>query len=158
MIFREFSSHVVSPALGGLPSKLNTLAAHRLLLMTAAHESGGFRHLRQIQGPALSFYQIEPATHFDLWENYLKHRSLLARCVSDTGVKKPNDALVTDQWYATRVARAIYWRVPEAMPDADNLTSLARYAKEHWNTHLGKATATDYLNAYLNCYGEDYQP
>ena len=43
--------------------------------MTACHESGGFRYDRQVGGgPALSYYQIEPDTLFDLYKNYLGYR------------------------------------------------------------------------------------
>ena len=49
-------------------------AAENLVIGTAAHESGGCRYLTQIGGPALGLYQIEPATHDDLWTNFLAYR------------------------------------------------------------------------------------
>lgn len=49
-------------------------AAEALLLGTAAHESHGGRYLSQIRGPARGIYQMEPATHDDLWRHYLPPR------------------------------------------------------------------------------------
>jgi len=44
------------------------------------------------------------------------------------------------------LARLHYLRVPEAVPAT--VQDMAVYAKAHYNTRLGKATASDYLRAY----------
>jgi len=44
------------------------------------------------------------------------------------------------------LARLHYLRVPEAVPAT--VQDMALYAKAHYNTRLGKATASDYLSAY----------
>lgn len=66
--------HVVRPVLARL--RLSGLAAENLVLGIAAHESGGFHHLRQLaDGPALGLYQCEPATHHDLFANFLRYQA-----------------------------------------------------------------------------------
>ena len=41
---------------------------------TAAVESRMGTYLRQIGGPALGIWQVEPATHLDCWDNWLDYR------------------------------------------------------------------------------------
>ena len=50
-------------------------SAIRLLCMIAAHESGGFRFTKQIRGPAVSLFQIEPASFRDVC-NYAKRKGI----------------------------------------------------------------------------------
>ena len=48
-----------------------------LLMMTAAAESNLGEYLRQINGPALGAFQMEPGTHDDIWKNYLNPKQHL---------------------------------------------------------------------------------
>ena len=54
--------------------------------VTLVHETGlvesGYKYLRQLgDGPAKSFWQIEPATAIDNLAHYLEHRkSLMGKC------------------------------------------------------------------------------
>jgi hypothetical protein len=132
-------------------------AAEELLLGTAAHESGGFRFLDQLTdrddtvlGPAIGLYQMEKATHDDLWTTYLRYRDALAQRIGSLLAQWPDRhvQLATNLAYATAMARIRYLRVPELMPAANDLPGLAGYYKRHWSTHLGKATEQDFINAY----------
>ncbi|MGR6871178.1 hypothetical protein ACU6U9_02465 [Pseudomonas sp. HK3] len=127
---------------GGFPLQENAIT---LLLMIAAHESQGFRYCRQLNGPALGLWQMEPATYNDAIE-YLK------RTGKFTDIPRVLDAeeLVVSPTFAAAMARVQLWRDPEPLPDADDLMGLAKYAKRVWNTELGKATVNEYLNDYLN--------
>ena len=119
--------------------------------MTAAHESGGFVHRRQIGGPALGIFQMEPATHDDIWEHYLIARSYLRasiRAVIPIGPIPKAEYMETSDPYACAMARAHYRRVSEPLPDAGDLGGMAAYAKRHWNTPAGAATPQKYLDAY----------
>lgn len=116
--------------------------AVELLLLTAAHESDLGTYLRQTQGPALGLYQMEPATEADTHENWIKHR----KEVADYMKMFARGSLEWDLKYSTIMARIYYYRQPGAIP-TDSLGQ-AEYAKEHWNTALGKATADDYYDAY----------
>lgn len=118
-------------------------AVVRLLLMIAAHESGGFHFCKQVGGPALGLFQMEPATYRATIE-YLERTgrfSALSRRLSP-------ERMVIDVEFAAAFARAYLSSFPESLPDADDLEALARYAKKYWNTEAGKATAEKYLNDF----------
>lgn len=120
--------------------------AEQLLLMVAAHESAGWTFCRQHpSGPALGFYQLEPATLADLF-HWLKlkpkWRDLMSR--EFKAVEPQPDRLVFDPVYATACARMQFYRRPEPLPHHDDLDGLAAYCKRFWNTEAGKATPEKY--------------
>lgn len=120
-------------------------AAIKLLCMIAAHESGGFKYVKQIKGPALGLFQMEPATHADVVA-YMQRKPERFGLLAQTSDFV--DAMVFDAGYAAALARIFFLRIPEPLPDADDVDALARYAKKYWNTELGKATWEDYASAY----------
>ncbi len=149
---KDFREHIIKPTLEHLG--MYSLAAENLLIGTAVQESG-LRHLKQIGGgPALGVYQIEPETHTDLWCNYLSYRTEMMSQVErhaiphiDTGSQ-----LIGNLYYATAIARIIYYRRPEPLPDADDIEGLAGYWKNHFNTVAGKGTAAAFrLNYKEHC-------
>lgn len=145
----QFLTSTIRPVLEdmGMYSK----SAEKLLLMTACHESGGFQHRVQIGAPAKSYFQIEPATLDDLYENYLSYRperqELVDSYLPDDMARE--EALEESDDYACAVARMIYARVPEALPMEDDTEAMADYCKQYWNTELGKATPEKYLTDYI---------
>lgn len=153
-----------------LGPKFETEAAVNLLLGTAIQESG-LRHMRQIGGgPALGFYQIEPATYDDLMKTYL-FRSAWPRpalLASERWRRRRNYLEVVKQFeaptplmhqledniaYQTAIARFIYWRVSEPLPEADDLKELASYWKRHYNTRLGRGTEAAFILNYREYVG-----
>ena len=139
----QFRRLVIRPALQAIG--LCSPAAERLLLGTALTESG-LRRLHQVGGPALGIFQIEPATHADVWANYLAYRENLASRVASLASQRPRlDQLVWNLAYATAIARLIYYRRPEPLPAAADLAGLARYWKAHFNSALGAGSAEDFL-------------
>ena len=125
-------------------------AAENLLVGTALHES----HLTFLEqnggGPALGIYQIEPDTLKDLYKNYLSYRpDLLAKADSTKGeFPSRTDALTGNLFYATAVARLIYYRKRPPLPRADDVEGLANYWKRHYNTPSGKGRVEDWINSY----------
>jgi len=123
-------------------------AAVRLLLMISAHESGMFSFCRQVRGPALGLFQMEPAT-YEFCIEYLsrtgKFPTVARKCMPAR--------LVTDSVLAAAMARVYLFSKPEPLPEADDLQGLAVYAKRHWNTEAGAATVDDYLKAYMEAWG-----
>ena len=90
---------------------------------------------------------MEPATHEDLWTNFLAYRPDLAARVN-TFIAPWTDrvsTLVTNLAYATAMARVHYLRVPVPLPEAADHAGLARYWKAHYNTAAGKGTEKDFL-------------
>ena len=121
----------------GLPCSESAL---RLLCMIAAHESGGFTYSKQLRGPALSLFQIEPRTYRELIQ-YGKRK----------GLKLPNgppEQLIFDTHLSAALGRLFFMRFKEPLPDKDDVPGMAAYAKKRWNTRYGKATAEDYESAY----------
>lgn len=146
----DLLEHIIRPALDNLG--MEGEAAENLLMGTAAHESLMGHFLKQDGGPALGIYQIEPDTHADLYDHFLSYRPGLQERVDlvcrgrVTFVREKE--LVSNLIYATTIARLIYYRVAEKLPDADDLSGLARYWKKYYNTELGKGTVEDFKHHY----------
>ena len=168
--FKQFREHVVVQTLRDLEECIPySESAVDLLMMTCAHESRGGTYLKQVQGPALGVYQMEPSTHYDIWDNYLSYNSKLeveVSCLIETSGLH-DDMLITSLAYATAMARIHYYRVSEPLPVLPPLSTcidekhqeglylwqLAEYAKKHYNTVAGKATPEKYYNDYLEWRG-----
>lgn len=149
----HFKELIIEPTLKRFD--LYSEAATNLLLGTAIQESR-LTYLKQLgNGPALGVYQMEPSTHDDIWENYLKFNTVLRWRIGggDKSAHTPtrprsHKSLVSDLAYATIMARIHYLRRPEALPEADDVEGMAQYWKDHYNTHLGKGTAAEYLDGW----------
>jgi len=127
--------------------------AEELLLGTAIQESKGGTYFKQLDGPALGIFQIEQATHKDIWDSYLDYNLDIARKVSPIGMKDKAN-LVTDLKYATMIARLVYSRRPEPLPKATDLEGLAAYWKTYYNTKLGKGTEEEFIFNYNKALGK----
>lgn len=143
---KQLRDYVVRPVLRELGAYSE--AAEQLVLGTAAHESE-FEFIHQIGGgPALGLWQMEPATHNDIVNNYLKYRPELAaaifRASGCAGFAANN--LLKNVSYACAFVRVHYLRVKESLP-AD-LEGQAAYYKLHYNTPLGKATVHGYVQSF----------
>lgn len=136
----QFRAEIVRPTLKALD--MWSASAEILVVGTALVESG-LRYLRQIEGPALGFYQVEPATHDDLSENWLRYRPEIA----GNAMLRPRQAsrMVYDLRYATAICRLIYWRRPEALPPPRDLEGMAQFWKAHYNTALGKGDPAKFV-------------
>ena len=136
----DYLTCVVKPTLKYL--NMHSVAAEQLVLGTAVQESG-LRYLLQIGGPALGFFQMEPATHDDLWENYLAFRGDLKVKVEFLLSRYPArrlDQLTLNHMYACAMCRLHYLRRPEALPREGDAEDMARYWKKYYNTELGAGT------------------
>lgn len=155
---KQFEEYVIVPTLKYLSPEIPfSQDAVELLKMTMCHESDCGRYLKQIKGPALSPYQMEPPTYHDIWDNFIHYNSGLCeklnRMLPECSITPPERGLpvdlVTNLAYSTAMARVHYYRVPEALPSSDDVEAMAKYAKKYYNTHLGKARWEDYRDAYL---------
>lgn len=125
-------------------------AAEDLVLGTAAQESG-LRFLRQLGGgPALGLYQMEPATHDDIWENFLRFRTGLAAAVAMFRSPSVPDRLqlTGNLLYATAMCRIHYYRVPAPLPSQGDVAGYAAYWKAHYNTAAGAGTEAEFARNY----------
>lgn len=132
-------------------------------------ESGGCEYVRQYPtGPAWGFYQMEEATHDDIWENYLRYNQALGAViygsVSNTKsnlataaqpiyapivamMKGEYQLLITNLTYATLMCRIDYYRSKLAAP-ANTAQALAQYHKTVYNTAGGASVAADDVSYY----------
>jgi hypothetical protein len=149
--WQDFREAVVRPALHAIDHW--SPAAENLLVGTAAVESG-FMRLRQAGGgPALGIFQIEPATHEDIWDNYLAFRPELSSEVRGLASQHifhedMHRELVGNLFYATAIARIVYLRVKPPLPHADDLQGLADYWKAHYNTPAGAGKPAHFIERY----------
>jgi hypothetical protein len=144
----QLRREVVRPTLQYLD--LWSPAAENLVLGTAAHESGGCRYLAQIGGPALGLYQIEPATHDDLWANFLSFRAgprAKANALASVWPEKVRQ-LATNLAYASAICRLIYFRAPDPLPAPEDIVGLAALWKRVFNTGRGKGTEAQFIEHY----------
>lgn len=145
----QFRNLIVIPALSEL--QLYSKEAEELMVFTCAAESDGGRLLAQIKGPALGVYQCEPTTHHDIWRNFIFRRQSLMAILSlnfDVSKIPANDRLIYDLKYATAICRIHYYRMPGALPKADDIDGIWSYYKEFYNTNLGKAKKEKAIEAY----------
>ena len=134
-------------------------ASERLVMGTAAHESAGFRYVRQLGGgPALSLWQIEPATYRDLMINTLPGlrpglRARFAALFPAPGRPCPDPSqLVRDLALGAAVCRLLYYRHPDPLPAAYEIERLAELWKRVYNTPAGAGSPAAWLqNFRLYC-------
>ncbi len=148
-------------------------AAEQLVLGTAVAESL-LTYRRQIRGPALGLFQMEPATHHDIYINYLRYpgraelrrkvigllspmpegftnvqtESLLSASVAESFAKAVVNQLIDNDRYAAAMCRIRYLRAPQALPAADDIKAMAQYWKDHYNTKAGKGTPEKFLRKW----------
>lgn len=155
----HLTREVVKPVLRHL--NLWSLAAENLILGTAAVESNMGTYLRQLGGgPAMGIWQMEPATHADIWRNYLRYQPETAGKVAQLvpplywheGDEVPVDAeALIDLRYACAMARIHYRRVKAPLPGPTDWHGLEAYHKAHYNTVLGKTRPGEFIAACLQC-------
>src|SRR5713101_1063517 len=142
---QEFLTSVIRPTL--MQIGLHSTAAEQLLLGTAMQESDLIHRSQMGGGPARSFFQMEPATHNDIWQNFLKFRKELADKITNLLTSPTADKIAeleNNDQYACAMARVHYLRVQEALPAADDIAAIANYWKNHYNTLLGAGTAAQF--------------
>ena len=123
--------------------------ALEMIYKTGKAESG-YRTLQQYGGgPALGFFQMEPATYRDIWENYVMYREKYRNKLYSLGFddSKMDYCLMSNIGIQVAMCRLHYRRVPSALPKAEDLEGQAKYWKEHYNSHLGKGTIEHFMEA-----------
>lgn len=144
----QFIKHVIRPTLEHLD--MGGRAAEELLVGTALQESR-LTYLHQLGGgPARGVFQMEPATHNDIWQHYLSYKPDMVekiRGLTLAAFPGPQE-MEGNMYYAAAMCRVHYRRVPKALPAAGDLEAQADYWKEYYNTHLGAGTVEEYIENY----------
>lgn len=150
-----FICRIIRPALAAIGA--DSQDAECLVLLTGFAESN-MRVRRQFGGgPALSFFQIEPATHDDIWDNFLRYREDLAtkiRGLIDMRSDSKTHHLEYNDKYAAAVCRVHYMRVKERIPDYNDLEGIAKYWKKYYNTEAGKGTVDKFVSRCKGAHAE----
>lgn len=139
----QFNNLIIVPTLKelGMYSK----AANVLLLGTALTESR-LVYVQQLGcGIAKGFYQMEPETAQDIWNNYLKYREDISDKVKSFLIdgQDINEQLMGNMYYATAMCRIHYRRVPTELPEWSDSYDMALYWKSHYNTFMGAGSISD---------------
>ena len=120
-----------------------------LVLRTGQAESG-YKTLRQYgDGPALSFWQVEPATARDCIDNYLKFRKDRYDALKSLGFIEDQleYSLLSNIAVGAAFCRIKYLRDSKPLPSWDDIDAQAQYWKRVYNTELGKGTIQHFKKA-----------
>lgn len=148
----QVREYVVRPTLLNLG--LWSAPAEELVMGTAAQESH-FHWIDQRDnagrpGPAYGLWQMEEATHDDLWANFIKPEladKIRAVCALPSIPHRPPVAtLHFNLRYGAAMCRVHYLRKPGAIPGG--LEGQAAYWKQWYNTLKGAGTVEQYIANY----------
>ena len=123
--------------------------ASALVYATGMAESK-YKYLSQMgDGPAIGFFQLEPATMKDIMKNYVAYRKPILKSLQDLGYSESDSELRVKSNIALQVAfcRLKYKRDPFPLPLWWNKKDQADYWKRVYNTELGKGTVEHFLEA-----------
>lgn len=147
MMDKNILKHLIETSLNKIG--VDSLSAVNLMLGTCAVESNFGEYLKQINGPALGIYQIEPNTEKDIWENYLKyHNNFKNIIINDFKIKTYGTYEVQNFGYQTIIAFLCYYRKNKNFPEHDDIEGLANFWKKYYNTYMGKGKIQDFINKY----------
>ena len=155
---QQLHDYIIKPTLEYMGGNYDSKNARFLLLCTAAIESNCGYYIKQVGGPALGIWQMEPATYEDIRINcdaiskseYNSHISglLPSECYSmeDSGC----DYLIQSPMYACAMARLKYSMDKEPLPDSDNFRAVYNYYKRIYNTPAGASTYEKFKQACID--------
>ena len=126
---------------------MNSEDASALVYRTGMAESG-YRHLSQMgSGPAVGFFQVEPATIDDTWNNYAVYRKPIMAILKDMGFDPDDSRMRVMSSIALQAAfcRLKYLRDPKPIPCWTDLEEQGKYWKRVYNTNLGSGTIKHFV-------------
>lgn len=121
--------------------------ARAMLLRLAAAESE-LMWLEQHNGPACSYWQMEPLTIRDTID---RAPDELLLCATDFIVPEGHgddgirEEITKNPWAACALARTYWWLDPNPMPPWQDIEAQADAWKRYWNTHLGAGTVEGFM-------------
>lgn len=127
-----------------------------ILMLTAAVESDGCSYFHQINGPAITFFQLEPATIDDILR-YIRQSSKRSAELAEinnlfeedyhyTARGYKNAALLLHLELSVLLARIKYWMDPK--PLGSTIEDHAATWKRVYNTELGKGKPEEAIKKY----------
>lgn len=145
--------HIIKPVLVYLEPEIPySRSAEHLLIGTAVQESR-LTYLHQGgNGPAVGLWQMEPATHDDIWHNYIAYQpgTLESKIVDIKTNIEPflssSDQMAGNLYYACAMARLLYRRVKAPLPQPGDPYAMGSYWKQYYNTPQGKGTVAQFVS------------
>jgi hypothetical protein len=150
---KQLRIYVVRPALTSI--NLWTQDAEDLVMGTGMQESR-FVYLKQVVGPALGLWQMEPNTYNDIWRNFILNKPSLASSLSTVTLMSPGqipppDTMTWNLRFAAAMCRIHYYRTPAPVPK-DAMEAAVTY-KKYYNGP-GAATVEGAMPFFKQAYGE----
>lgn len=149
---QQLLDYIIKPTLEYMGRNYNSKNAQMLLLATAAIESKCGYYIKQINGPALGIWQMEPETRYDIWVNcdalqkdrFRTSIDMLSSCVVA-------DELVVSPMYACAMARLKYSMDTAPLPFYADIYGIYAEYKRIYNTPLGASTFEKFKAAWDEC-------
>jgi len=123
--------------------------ARELIFRTGMAESG-YRAIEQHGGgPAVGYFQVEPATINDTITNYVTYRQEIQTKLWSLGFDDKDSALRVMGSIPLQVAfcRLKYRRDKYALPPCGDLEAQGKYWKRVYNTYKGKGTVKHFMDS-----------
>ena len=123
-----------------------------LVVRTGMAESG-YRALKGYgkNNPAIGFWQIEPATMYDMMRNYIIYRAPYRKALEELGMKFKGDdieiSVMSNMGVQAALCRLHYRRDSKPIPSWDDLESQGKYWKRVYNTIKGRGTVKHFIKA-----------
>lgn len=151
LLINDFKNHIVTPTLQYLDVEIPySIEAEQLVLGTCQVESA-LAYLKQMgDGPTLGVCQMEPATHNDIWQNFLAYDEDLADRVANISGGWPMgpEQLTGNLNYAAAMCRVHYWRQPDPLPEPGDSQAMGECWKKLYNTPAGAGTVEKFVGAF----------
>jgi len=121
----------------------------RAMIFATGKAESGFRALEQMGGPAVGFFQVEPATIQDVWDNYVFYRPEIKTDLYALGFDEEDmkHSVMSNIGLQVAFARLQYRRFKDPLPGAQDMQGQAKYWKKFYNTELGRGTIEHFLEA-----------
>lgn len=145
MDLKQLHTFIVQPTLATLG--LGGKGAERMVLATGLIESR-LQYISQVpSGVAKGIFQMEKATHDDIWQNFLSFKAQLKDGVNDFIIphQASFDQLCGNLYYATAMCRIHYLRQKAPLPSGDSLEEIVDYWKQYYNTPQGAGNVQEAL-------------
>ena len=123
------------------------------LVVRSGMAESGYRALRGYgkNNPAIGFWQIEPATMYDMMRNYIIYRAPYRKALEELGMKFKGDdieiSVMSNMGVQAALCRLHYRRDSKPIPSWDDLESQGKYWKRVYNTIKGRGTVKHFIKA-----------
>ena len=150
---QQLYDYIINPTHQYMGGNYESKESSFLSLCTAAIESNCGEYIKQINGPALGIWQMEPDTHDDIWNNCDAFRDSDFLTLIDSLIPVFTfESLIDAPIYACAMARLKYSMDPHPLPnlsgDKDlDCINFFEYYKRVYNTEFGASTYQKWVNA-----------